>query len=40
MDTETVGTEMDLTTMAVCGAVQQEMGKQLMSPIITADQLA
>jgi hypothetical protein len=36
-DTETVGTEMDLTTTAVCGEVQPEMVKLRMSHIIIAD---
>jgi hypothetical protein len=37
MDTETVGMEMDLTTMAVCGEVQPETGKLLMLRTITAN---
>jgi hypothetical protein len=39
-DTETVGTEMDLTTTAVCGEVQPGTGKLRMLRTITADQLA
>ncbi len=37
MDTETAGTEMELTTMGVCGEVQPEMVKLRMSHIIIAD---